>query len=360
MAYNSTDKALRLIRPNKIIFPILIGLGVTFAMLYNNFNSESFSFFRWTQRAVLWIFIAVLMIGVRDIAFMYRIRLLSDYQLSWKKCFNVIMLWEFSTAISPAIIGGYGPAIFFLYKEGLNIGKSTAIALTSVFLDKAFIIIMAPVLYLIFGYENIFTTAANKINYNLPTYLFTGYIIIFVYTLFLAYALFINPKSVKLVLSWIFLLLILRKWRLRVRKLSNQLITVSNNLKSKSFSYWTKAFVSTIISWTGRYLMINFMFLAFFSEKISFFDHLLIYARQLLMWIILLVSPTPGGSGVAEYIFSDFLGIFIPNSSWSVPLALLWRLISYYPYLFIGIIILPNWIKKIYLKSDIKKNHFYQ
>ena len=29
-------------------------------------------------------------------------------------------------------------------------------------------------------------------------------------------------------------------------------------------------------------------------------DHLLLYARQLIMWVILLISPTPGGSGIAD------------------------------------------------------------
>jgi hypothetical protein len=66
------------------------------------------------------------------------------------------------------------------------------------------------------------------------------------------------------------------------------------------------------------------------------------------MWIILLISPTPGGSGVAEFIFSDFLGDFITSESWYAPLAFFWRLISYYPYLFIGAIILPVWLKKVF------------
>jgi len=68
------------------------------------------------------------------------------------------------------------------------------------------------------------------------------------------------------------------------------------------------------------------------------------------MWIILLVSPTPGGSGIAEFIFSDFLGDIIPNADWAIPLAVLWRLISYYPYLFIGAIVLPRWLSKVFKK----------
>jgi glycosyltransferase 2 family protein len=66
-----------------------------------------------------------------------------------------------------------------------------------------------------------------------------------------------------------------------------------------------------------------------------------------------LISPTPGGSGVAEFVFSGFLGEFIP-SGLTPALGLMWRIISYYPYLFIGAIILPNWLKRVYSKKHKK------
>jgi uncharacterized protein (TIRG00374 family) len=97
------------------------------------------------------------------------------------------------------------------------------------------------------------------------------------------------------------------------------------------------------------------MLMAFFAERYTLYDHFLIYGRQLSMWIILLISPTPGGSGIAEFIFSDFLGDFIANPSWYAPLAIFWRLITYYPYLFIGVIILPIWIKKVFRKDSSYK-----
>jgi uncharacterized protein (TIRG00374 family) len=175
-----------------------------------------------------------------------------------------------------------------------------------------------------------------------------GYLIILVYTLFLAYALFINPHMFKSFISWVFLFPILVRWRMRARKSANQLIRTSKKLRGKPISYWIKSMVATIFSWTGRYWVVNFMLMAFFSYRLNFADQFLIYGRQLSMWIILLVSPTPGGSGVAEFIFSDFLGDFIPNEAWFAPLALFWRIISYYPYLFIGVIILPVWIKRVF------------
>jgi uncharacterized protein (TIRG00374 family) len=95
--------------------------------------------------------------------------------------------------------------------------------------------------------------------------------------------------------------------------------------------------------------VVNFLILAFATAGSSFSwaDNLLIYARQLVMWIVMLVSPTPGGSGIAEIAFSGFLKDFTPVGLDSA-LGLLWRLISYYPYLFIGAIILPRWVRRVF------------
>ncbi|MGL5912949.1 MAG: lysylphosphatidylglycerol synthase transmembrane domain-containing protein, partial [Bacteroidales bacterium] len=112
-------------------------------------------------------------------------------------------------------------------------------------------------------------------------------------------------------------------------------------LRYRSWRFWLSSFAATFISWTSRYSVVNALFLAFFAVG----DHLLVFARQLVMWIMMLVSPTPGGSGFAEFIFREFLGEFIPSAGLIVVIALLWRLITYYLYLLIGAIVLPQWLK---------------
>jgi len=343
----------KILRPSRIIYPVLLGLAAAVWLLLRNFDKDAFGFFEWTWAAAAGLTGAFAMMAVRDLAYMYRIRILTDNKLSWKQSFQVIMLWEFSSAVSPSVVGGTGPAIFFLYKEGINTGKSTAVVLTAIFLDEVFFVLMVPLLFLFFG-EMVFPPdEALMFADGLKLALVIGYLIILIYTLLLAYTLFFNPYFFKWLLSFVFLLPLLRRWRLRMRKMANQLIITSNELKGKSFWYWTKAFLATFFSWTGRYWVVNFMFMAFFFSHLGIADHFLIYARQLTMWLILLVSPTPGGSGIAEIIFSDFLGDLLPNVSWVIPLALLWRLISYYPYLFIGAIVLPGWLKRVLDKKPV-------
>jgi uncharacterized protein (TIRG00374 family) len=342
------------VSPGKVVYPILIGLGVASWMLYRNFDKDAFGFIQWTWITGVWLLVSILMMVVRDLAYIIRIRILTGNELTWKQAFHVIMLWEFSSAVSPSVVGGAGPAIYFLYKEGINSGKSTAVVLTSIFLDEVFYILLVPVMFIIFR-ERIFPIDSFGYATQIQSGLILGYIAVLVYTLLLAYALFINPYSFKWLLSRIFMLPILRKRRMRARKLANQLIITSNEIKGKPISYWFKSFFATMVSWFGRFSVVNFIFMAFFFSTLGLYEHALIIGRQLTMWIILLVSPTPGGSGVAEFIFSDFLGDLTPNIAYAVPLALLWRLISYYPYLFIGAFILPGWFKKVFAKKILFK-----
>lgn len=263
-----TPKALKSLKPSKVIYPIIIGLAVSTYLLIDQVNVDTFSFFQWTTNAVIFLIIAVLMMLVRDISYMYRVRVLTDNKISWRKAFDVIMLWEFSSAVSPSVVGGTAPAIYFFYKEGLNGGKSTAVVLTAIFLDELFFILLIPFLYLVAG-SSIFPTQEGLIMSNISTYFIIGYIVILIYTIFLAYALFINPHTFKSFLSWIFLFPLIRRWRMNIRKSANQLITTSAQLKGKGFWYWFKAFVSTGFSWTGRYLVVNFLFMAFFSSSLG-------------------------------------------------------------------------------------------
>jgi uncharacterized protein (TIRG00374 family) len=89
--------------------------------------------------------------------------------------------------------------------------------------------------------------------------------------------------------------------------------------------------------------VINCILNAFFN--LNLLDNLQILGKQFILWLLMMVSPTPGGSGVAEYAFGELMSSFSTSVILIAGLAILWRLISYFPYLFIGAIILPRWLK---------------
>jgi len=350
-----TDEAriLKSFRPGKIAIPVIIGLSVAMYLLLRKFDVEAYKQIQWSWHSTFWIGMALLMMVIRDYAYMIRIRVLTDNHLTWRNAFNVIMLWEFSSAVAPAILGGgFIFAIFIINREKVNMGKSiTAVMFTS-FLDGVFLAVMAPLVYFVVGKENLFSSidpaSLQQMAFGKGFYysFWTIYGIIVAYKLFVAYALFVNPRFIKWLLIRIFSLPFLKKWKQQALTTGNQLVIASAGLQKENLRYWLISLAATFASWTARYSIVNCIILAFNNDGVN---NLVIYGRQVVMGIIMLGSPTPGGSGLAEFIFSDFLGEFIPLGL-AASLGLLWRLISYYPYLFIGAVILPRWVRKRLMK----------
>ncbi|RLD63465.1 MAG: UPF0104 family protein [Bacteroidetes bacterium] len=331
------------IKRSKILYPIIIGLGVVGYMLYKNFDIKSFEIVNFTKETFFWLFVAILLMITRDVGYIIRLKILTNNKLSWRKAFNIIMLWEFTSAITPSAIGGTSVAILYVNKEGLSVGKSAAVVMATSFLDELYFIILFPLLFVVINPHDLFSIGGDfSITNAFLLFALIGYGIKFIYTAVLSYGLFKNPRGLKWILLWIFKFPIIRKWRYGANKAGTDIIKSSKELKNKPFSFWLKAFGATFISWTSRYWVVNALFLAFFVVKGNF----LLFARQLVMWIMMLVSPTPGGSGFTEYVFSKYLTDFLPLPELAVVMALLWRLVTYYPYLIIGVIIVPRWIKK--------------
>jgi uncharacterized membrane protein YbhN (UPF0104 family) len=96
--------------------------------------------------------------------------------------------------------------------------------------------------------------------------------------------------------------------------------------------------------------------MAFFAFR----EHILLFARQLVLWIMMIISPTPGGSGFAEVILGNYISDLIPASpdvvdSLGLTMAVLWRIVGYYPVLIAGAIIVPGWISRKFIPGIVKK-----
>jgi len=352
------ENPLKKIKIRNAIYPILIGLGVVGYIFFSKFNPHAFDIITFTKWSAFWLFIAFCFMGLRDFGYMLRLRVLTENMFTFRQSFRVIMLWEFSSAILPSAFGGTMVAPIYINKEGLNVGKSSAVVMITSFLDELYFVLVFPILLLIITPNALFglgiTTGNPQFSKDIFLFCIIGYLIKLVWTIMLSYGLFVNPRGLKWLLMWIFKLPILRRWKHGANRAGTDIITSSIEFRKKPFGFWLKAFGTTFISWTSRYCVVNAMLLAFFSVN----NHVLIFVRQLAMSIIQLISPTPGGSGSSEYIFTRYLGEFFPVDATLLPtvviaMAFLWRIVSYYPYLLIGAIIFPRWINSKFVKKDL-------
>ena len=388
----TTETIAKKLDYHKIIIPLVLGLGVAAWLLFSSLNEvkyidvgvgngdyilpedvdvaitkisddnaifvgegkgnyirevakDNLSQIHWSFQMGFWLFVALLAMAARDLGYMLRLRTLTDKKFNWKQSFNVVMLWEFASSLSPSVVGGSSIAMFIINREGISMGKSTAIVLITAILDEIFYITMVPLVLLLIGSEALFPVHLEKeifgITLGTREIFWVGYLFIVTLVLVLATAIFFKPRLFKYILIKMFSWKILRKWRRKSLDTGNEIMEASREYKNKKAGFWFSVLGSTYFSWFARFLVVNFMIMAFVSGA----DQFLIYGRQIVMWVILLISPTPGGAGVAELAFSGFLGDLIPFGYAGV-LALLWRLLSYYPYLFIGAIILPGWINR--------------
>ncbi|MBN2596258.1 MAG: flippase-like domain-containing protein [Marinifilaceae bacterium] len=350
---DSQKKLLNGVRPGRIVYPILIGLAVVVYMLMNEVDGKTLSLIEFSWHSLFWLCFALIMMIIRDLGYMARLRILTDNTFSWRKAFRIIMLWEFTSAITPSAIGGTSVAILYLNKEGLKVGKSSAVVMSTSFLDELYFILMFPILILFLDINQLFMIDIQEHSIWLDSLLYfalVGYLVKTSYFIVLTYGLFWNPRGLKWLLLWIFKLPVLRKWKQGANKAGTDIIESSKELRRKPFWFWFKAFLATFCSWTARYWVVNVILLAFMLQGYNITEHIMIFARQLVMWIMMLVSPTPGGSGFSEWVFTKYLGEFLPSVGVATTMALIWRLISYYPYLLIGVFILPKWIKKHFKK----------
>ncbi|MFD2515196.1 YbhN family protein [Pontibacter locisalis] len=327
-----------------LLLPVLLGLGVLGYMLYKNYDPGHLHTL--AQASPFWIGMALLVLFVRDFGYMYRIRHITDKVLTWKQSFNVIMLWEFATCALPSVVGSSTIAAYILTKEKIPLGKSIAQVMLTAMLDNLYFVIAVP-LVLLFTHGQVLPELEGldeAVRQTLGIAFFISYLMIAVYACSMFYALFVNPKAVKRLLIRLGQLKPLHRWREPLFRHANELLIASKHMRTKSISYWWHASISTVFVWTARYAIIGFLIAAF--TQLSAYEHLVVFARNLIYKIVLFVSFTPGAAGFAEISFPAFFGVFI--GSFTVIIVLLYRLLTYYLYLLVGALIFPRWASRVY------------
>ena len=340
---------LKSFSPIKVLVPVLLGLGATAWLFIKDDKLEDLKGI--TEANIWWLAAALLVLLIRDLGYMYRIRSLTDKFLTWRNSLDVIMLWEFASAVTPSVVGGTTVATIILNKEGISLGKSLAYVMVTAVLDNMFVILAAPIALLAtqgqvfpdFGLSDSDASALKMAFY-------VSYALIAIYTFIMIYALFVRPRAFKWILLKMTSWKLLRKWRASAFQHGNEIIWASQQLKGKDSNYWARVIISTVFVWCARYFLLNCLIAAF--TDVTFSEHMLIISRNLIFWIVMLVAITPGGAGIVEMAFPSFFGLFLGRFSNIV--VVLYRLITYYPYLVLGSIFLPRWIAKVYGRQEVE------
>jgi glycosyltransferase 2 family protein len=341
---------LNSLRSSRVILPIMLGLGAVAWLVLRNFDVSKLRDINWSGTTFGWILLAVLLLILRYLAFSVRMWILAQGHFSFRKCVELIMIFEFSLCITPTTLGGSAVSLFVLTQEKMSAARTTTIVLYKVVLDTLFFVGTFPILFAINGAPIIRPHMESLFDWNWESRIFfISYGGMICYGLFIFYGLFINPKVIKNVLVSATKLPLLKRFNAAMTKLGNEIILASEEMKNIGKRQHVAAFITTWVAWTCKFLLISALIYGIDRPNIGFAREVLLYSRLQSMFIIMAFSPTPGGAGFAESLFYPFLSDFISNFEVATVIALIWRLMSYYAMLAIGAVIVPNWIRRVFL-----------
>lgn len=351
------DKAKSPIKATQVFLPVIIGLVVIAWLFAQEFKIETLQMIDYSSHLFICILLAIIFMFGRDLGHFWRFRVITDKHFKWHQAIRVNYLCEFTSAVTPSAVGGSSFAILYMYSEGLSLGRSTTLVMATLFLDELFFVITCPIVIFLIPYSDLFGFNVQDSYFitGLSLFFWLVYAGITIWTIILFFGLFIKPRAVAQALAWAFRFRPLRRWQHKMITLGDNMQSTSVELKRHNFIWWLKAFAATSLSWLSRYMVVNALFWGF----APYADQIIIFGRQVVVWVVLMISPTPGGSGISEWIFAKYYGDLLNLDSQGITLiiALFWRIISYYAYLIIGACLLPGLLRRLSQRNSQSSDH---
>lgn len=345
---NSESRAPSL-GPVRALLPLAIGLGVVGWMVARAVGDQggwsalgqAIALPGWPLAASL----LALLVLLRDAGYVCRLRWLSNGDMSWRAALELTVLWEFASAITPGIVGGGGVAIWGLHRQGMSAGKSTALVFSTALLDELFYVLAVPPLLWAFGSAVRPEELGHEFGWGL---FWAGWGLMVVLAALIGFGLFLAPDRTHRLIRGLARWRLLERWRAPIDGYADDLRRSADEMKALPIGRWISAFLATMVSWSARFLGLVAVF-GMVVAPLATLDALLIVARQLVMWVFLLISPTPGSSGVAEWLLDVFFGEWFslaPSPLAPAMAMLVWRMATHFLYLLIGVLVIPGWLRR--------------
>ncbi len=330
-----------LISGKYLFISVSLSVVATAIVLYFTYTPEGFEYVRLKRMPGLVIAAFVLFLKIWFTA--AKIRYLADSNLSWAGAFRIVITWDFASAITPSTIGGAPLGIYAMTREHIPLGKASAITLYSLLLDQMFYVMIIPILLVSGIYLEVIPDNTGIIG---KSAMGVVYLSLLGYGLVLAYGVLVNPASLKKAVKVLFKLPYLNRYYDPVERELDNLVNTSEGLRKKPLSFLLTAYVLASLAWMARACLPAIVVLSFLPA-----EEVLLFLRSFAMSLASLFMPTPGGSGGVEALFVIFLGPLIDREAFIGIATFMWRFITFYSLIGIGIMVMSWYLNNAVVNS---------
>lgn len=320
-------------------FSMVLSIGSLVAVAYYSYEPGMME--KLHVKRLFGLGLALFVSLLRVVFFAWKLRVLSDNELKIMASIRTALTWDFASFVTPSTIGGGPVAAYAMSREGVSLGKSTAILLYGVLLDQLWFAMAIPMMLVAGLFYEVIPSEAGSIG---KASLIGVYATLMIYAGVLAYAVLFNPKFLSRTVSAIFRLPFLNKFAAKIESEMENLESYAADLRGRKFSFIFKAFLISTGAWLARIGLVSIVVLSFMPA-----DVMLTLWRSLAMNVAFLVLPTPGGSGGVEGLFLVFQGPIFDDMgrSYFIGIALfLWRFIGYFLSFGLGVFAMSGYLKK--------------
>ncbi len=322
-----------------IAWPVLLSLLTLGIVGYFTFDLATFR--EILPQLNLWfIALAVATVVLRVVFGGWRLNYFSRGRLGMRASIRSQVAWDFFSYVTPSTVGG-GPfvTIFIARDRDLPLGEATSIILFAMLVDQVILALTIPALVLCAAYVDVFPAALGTVGTGAMALFFLGYM---AWVLAFAYGTLFRPRLFAGLVGGLFRFRWLRRFRMRALRVVGDLEERSAVLRSQSILFYLKGFGLTLVPWIARYLLTVFLIRSVYSSA----DEVLIFLRSAALNLGAIALPTPGGAGGVEGLYVLFFGPELLPPALVAPTLLVWRLLSYYVFIFAGIFITARHVQK--------------
>lgn len=328
-----------------VIWPVALGLAAVVIIAWLTWDRETMSNLGELINPALML-AAVGTLFVRVLFGGWRLSFISRHRLSFWEGIRGQLAWDFSSNITPSLVGGAPLTAYYLVRESrvedgprVRLGEATALMTYIMVLDQVWFAMTVPVILVAVGFMEIIPSNIGS----LGTWTILAYFVgLMAYTGLFAYGTLLRPELLGRLINRFFRLPILRRFKDRVEAEMDEFIERVATLRKQPFDFFGRAMLLTAGTWIARYALVVFIIWSFVPE----IDRILLFMRSVAMTISSLIMPTPGGAGGVEGLYALFFGPILPDKALLAPSLLIWRILGYYIFLAFGISISTRHIQK--------------